>query len=175
MRHISLLLLLIVLGLSACSSTVKRPVMGERDITPIMAVQDPARLQTTVLEWGGVIVDSKNLPDTTEFQILAYPLRKSGQPNLDKNPSGRFIAVVKGYLETADYQRGRQLTLSGRLKGIRPGKVGEAAYQFPVVEVNELILWPITSESSPRTGVHFGFGAGSGGWSGGSIGIGIGF
>ena len=172
MRYLLPMLLLL---LSACSTTVQRPVMGERDITPKMAVQDPDRLQDKVIEWGGAIVNVRNLRDTTELQILAYPLRKNGQPDLDKSPAGRFIAVAKGYLETADYKPGRQVTMSGRLKAIRRGKVGEADYLFPVLELNELLLWPLPSESTPRTGVHFGFGAGSGGWSGGSIGIGIGF
>jgi len=169
------LTLMFLLLLSACSTTVQRPVMGERDVTPRMALQDPDSLQSKVLEWGGAIVESRNLPDTTELQILAYPLTKNGRPDLDESPTGRFIAVAKGYLEPADYQTGRQVTLSGTLDGIRKGKVGEADYLFPVLRLNELMLWPQPSGSTPRTGVHFGFGAGSGGWSGGSIGIGIGF
>jgi outer membrane lipoprotein len=173
MRHLPLLLL--VLMLSACSTTGERPVMGERGITPQLAALDSGQLPTTVFEWGGAIVDSRNLSATTEFQILAYPLQKNGRPDLAKKPTGRFIAVVKGYLETADYTTGRQVTLSGQLKAIRPGKVGEAEYLFPVLEANEIQLWPAPAEKPGRTGVHFGFGAGSGGWSGGSIGIGIGF
>ena len=172
MRYLTLMFLLLV---SACSTTVQRPVMGERNITPKMAVQDPDSLQAKVLEWGGAIVESRNLPDSTELQILAYPLQSNGQPDLDQSPTGRFIAVAKGYLETADYQTGRQVTMSGKLKGIRPGKVGEADYRFPVLQLDELLLWPLPSQSSTRTGVGFSFGAGSGGWSGGSIGIGIGF
>jgi outer membrane lipoprotein len=172
MRYLLPVLLLL---LSACSTTIQRPVMGERDITPQMAVQDPDPLHGKVIEWGGAVVEAHNLRDTTELQILAYPLKKNGQPDLDKSPTGRFIAVSKGYLETADYKRGRQVTMSGVLKGIRRGKVGEHDYLFPVLELNELLLWPLPSRSSSRTGVHFGFGAGSGGWSGGSIGIGIGF
>jgi outer membrane lipoprotein len=166
---------MLLLLFSACTTTIQRPVMGDRDITPKMAVEDPDRLQAKVLEWGGAIVESRNLPDTTEFQILAYPLKQNGQPDLDKSPTGRFIAVAKGYLETADYQTGRQLTLSGRLKAIRPGMVGNADYLFPVLELDEFFLWPASSQSYRRTSVHFGFGAGSGGWSGGGIGIGIGF
>jgi outer membrane lipoprotein len=173
MQSLSLLLLLLLL--TACSTTVKRPVMGERGITPQMVVQDSGRVQNIVLEWGGAIVDSHNLPDTTEFQILAFPLRNNGQPNTGASPTGRFIAVVKGYQETADYPTGRQVTLSGRLQGIRQGKVGEAAYRFPVLEANEIMRWPITGQSSGRSAVRFGIGAGSGSWSGGSIGIGIGF
>jgi outer membrane lipoprotein len=172
MRYLPLMVLLL---LSACATSGQRPVMGERDITPKMAVEDPDRLQAKVIEWGGAIVEARNLQDTTEFQILAYPLKKNGQPDLGESPTGRFIAVAKGYLETADYQTGRQLTLSGRLKGVRLGKVGAADYRFPVLQLDELLLWPLPSRSSTRTGVGFSFGAGSGGWSGGSIGIGIGF
>ena len=173
MRVIWLFILTLLLG--ACATTIHRSVMGERGIPPKEVAQHPDSVSNRVFEWGGVIVEPKNLRDSTELQILAYPLRKDGAPNLDKNPTGRFIAKAKGYLEPADYAAGRQVTLSGHLKEIRIGKVGQADYAFPVLEADEILLWPLPKEDTSRTGVHFGFGAGSGGWSGGSIGIGIGF
>jgi outer membrane lipoprotein len=167
--------LLICLALAACSSTPSRQVMGKRDITPAQAVKQFDRLKTEVLEWGGVIVESRNLEETTEIQIIAYPLQKSGRPDLDKAPISRFIAVSPGYLETADYSKGRSITLSGTLLGIRDGKVGDADYRFPLIKPNEMQLWPVetSTETDPR--VRFGIGVGTGVRTHGSIGIGIGF
>ena len=170
-----LLLLVLLFILSACTTAGKRQVMGEREISPAIVVEEGRKLPDTVLEWGGTIVDSQNLPTTTEIRILAYPLQEDGQPETEKPTTGRFIAIVHGYLETADYRAGRQVTLSGKLRGIRDGKVGEADYRFPVIEADALMLWPLPLGYPDRTGVHFGFGLGSGGWSGGSIGIGFGF
>lgn len=173
MRFISLLLLGLIL--SACSSTLERPVKGDRTITPKEVAQDSKLAKAGVVEWGGVIVEPRNLEATTEFQIIAYPLRQSGRPDLDKSPTGRFIAVSPGYLETGDYAKGRQVTLSGRIAEIRPGKVGEADYEFPIIESDDIHLWPIESNTRSKSSVRFGLGVGSGGRSGGSIGIGVGF
>lgn len=167
--------LLLCLLVVACSSTPSRKVMGERDITPEKAVQEFEQLKQTTIEWGGVIVEAKNLEDATEIQIIAYPLTKNGQPNLDKSPTGRFFAVNPGYLETADYAKGRSITLSGTLLEIREGKVGEADYRFPLLKPNEMQLWPIEIETNTEPRMHFGIGVGTGVRTHGSIGIGIGF
>ena len=151
-----------------------RPVMGERSISPREVAQDITQIKSVVVEWGGVIVETSNLETSTEIQIIAYPLKDNGRPDLDESPTGRFIAASQGYLETADYTKGRRITLSGTVSGIRQGKVGEADYTFPLVTPKELQLWPSQTTSNSKTRLHFGFGAGSGGRSGGSIGIGIG-
>ena len=149
--------------------------MGERNITPseVAIMSDPP---AATLEWGGVIVEPENLTDSTELQVIAYPLQNNGRPDLDENPVGRFIAIAPGYLETAEYHRGRQITLSGQVIGIRQGSVGEADYLFPLIEPAEIQLWPLEGSRDGRTSIHFGIGTGFGtGGSHGSIGIGVGF
>lgn len=148
--------------------------MGERSPSP-SEVAAVSALPAAVLEWGGVIVDTQNLPERTELQVIAYPLGRSGRPNLDEAPMGRFIAVTPGYLETAEYHKGRQVTLSGKVSGIRQGSVGEAEYLFPIIETAEIQLWPLEAGKAGRTSIHFGIGTGFGVGSGGSIGIGVGF
>lgn len=168
-------LLLLCLILSACSGSMQsRPVMGERSISPGKAAQDITQLKSVVIEWGGVIVETTNLETSTEIQILAYPLKENGQPNLNESPTGRFIAASQGYLESADYTKGRSITLSGTVSGIRQGKVGKADYSFPLVDPDEMQLWPVQTTPDSKSRLHFGIGLGSGGRSSGSIGIGIG-
>jgi outer membrane lipoprotein len=148
--------------------------MGDRSLSPSEAAVQSA-LPTRVLEWGGVIVDTHNLAQRTELQVIGYPLGRSGRPDLDATPVGRFITVSPGFLEPEEYRRGRQITLSGRIAGIRQGSVGEADYLFPVIESDEIHLWPLEGASSGRTSIHFGIGTGFGVGSQGSIGIGLGF
>ena len=52
--------------------------------------------ESAPVEWGGVIVSLENLSNTTELEIIAYPLTHSGQPDTDEPPEGRFIAVNGG-------------------------------------------------------------------------------
>lgn len=167
-------LLMLCLILSACSGSMQsRPIMGDRSISPLEAAQEIPQDKSVVVEWGGVIVETHNKESSTEVQVIAYPLKDNGRPDLDAPPTGRFIAVSPGYLETADYTKERTITLSGTLLGLRQGKVGEADYSFPLLNPNEMQLWPLESASKPKSRWRFGIGVGTGG-SRGSIGIGLG-
>ncbi len=145
--------------------------MGDRSITPKQAATGFQQIKETIIEWGGAIVDSHNLETTTEFQIIAYPLKKNGKPDLDASPTGRFIAIREGYVETADYSKGQRVTLSGWITGIRQGKVGEADYNFPLIQSDTMQLWPVETTSKSNSRINFGLGVGSGGQTGGSIGV----
>ncbi len=164
-----------LLLLSACASSPKVTSDAERGITPTEAVSLELSGSATPLQWGGVIVDTRNLTNSTELQVLAYPLNSSGRPDVSDSPTGRFIVQKAGYLESVDYRKGRQVTATGRLIDKRAGKVGEAAYTFPVLLADELVLWPEQNSPKATPRVNFGLGVGSGGRSWGGVGIGIGF
>ena len=91
------------------------------------------------------------------------------------SPEGRFIAKKAGYLETVDYAKGRQVTVTGNFSRVRSGEVGETPYEFPILDADEIVLWPDEGERTTKPRVNFGFGVGSGGRSWGGVGIGIGF
>lgn len=128
-----------------------------------------------ILQWGGEIIEVENFKDKTRLEILAYPLKDNGEPRTGKKPLGRFLADNNGYLEPREYLPGRRLTVSGILLGFKDGKVGDALYRYPALQVDSLTLWPEESapllERQPR--VNVGIGVGSHGRSG--VGIGIGF
>jgi outer membrane lipoprotein len=162
-------LIVITLTLQACSSQPVIPA-AERSITPRQAASMEPAAHDSVLQWGGVIIETKNLRDTTEVQILAYPLDKHGRPDTGKNTLGRFIAQQPGYLEGVEYGAGREVTARGRFSGIRQGKVADSDYPFPILHSEEIKLWPQRkSTSKPR--IRFGVGASSGSGGFGSIGI----
>jgi outer membrane lipoprotein len=166
---------LLLTGLSGCASTPKVAENAERSITPSQAASTELSANDKPLQWGGVIVETNNLSDATELQILAYPLQSNGRPDVSASPTGRFIVQRSGYLEPVDYQKGRQVTATGSLSERRQGQVGEADYTFPVLLADELVLWPEQSSRKASPRVNFGLGVGSGGRSWGGVGIGIGF
>jgi outer membrane lipoprotein len=167
--------LLSLLLLAGCASSPKVASDAERGITPKQALSQELSASATPLQWGGVIVETRNLSDATELQILAYPLKSNGQPDVSESPTGRFIAQRPGYLESVDYRKGRQVTATGSLIEKRAGRIGEADYTFPVLQADELVLWPEQSTRKANPRVNFGLGVGSGGRSWGGVGIGIGF
>ena len=128
----------------------------------------------TDVRWGGRIVTVKNLRERSLIEVLSYPLDSEGRPRSDGAPQGRFIVEKAGFVEPHEYAAGRLLEVKGRLDGFTRGRVGEAAYRYPVVLGQQLTLWPVEStvygSRTPR--INLGVGGGSGG---SGIGIGIGF
>lgn len=153
------ILLMTLLTLTACATT---PVMNTRGVnhslTPVLAANDMQAARGTRVQWGGVIVSSRNLAHATQLVILAYPLDSSGEPKPDAGPLGRFIALWSGYLETVDYAPGRWVTVVGTVNGTHTGSVGQTNYLYPVVGANQLHLWPKRGGGNTGPQVNFGVG-----------------
>jgi len=174
-RPSPIVIALLLMTLSACTTLESSAPAGNRSISPDQVVRGTFLPSTSPIEWGGVIVGLDNLKQTTELQIIAYPLMRNGQPDTDEAPMGRFIAISEGYLESGDYTRGRRVTVSGTLDSVRNGKIGQADYKFPVLITQQIHLWPKQQVGGSTPSFNFGFGVGSGGSSYGGVGVGIGF
>lgn len=155
-------LLLLVLGilLAGCARTPKFDVSDvDVHLTPAQAVAQIDGVRGRKVQWGGIIISTRNLKDTTQLEVLAYPLDGDGRPQPRETPLGRFLALHSGYLESVDYAPGRAVTVIGRLQETRAGTVGEANYVYPVVTAEQLHLWAKPGEhTEPR--FHFGIGVG---------------
>ena len=106
--------------------------------------------------WGGHIVKTENLADSTRIEIMAYPLDSSQYPDRDEEALGRFMLIHKGFLEPLTYAEGRTLTVLGKIEEKHIGKVGQSDYAYPVVVEEQHKLWP--EGGPPRTFFHFGIG-----------------
>jgi len=174
MRHFPLMVLLFLL--TACASGPDFNTMGvDPLLTPRGVTAKPQPATGKSVQWGGTIVSTANLKNSTQIEVLAYPLDSNGRPNTDGAAQGRFILERAGYLEPASYAAGRQVTVVGTVSGTRTGRVGEADYVYPVVAAKQLHLWP-QGQSLGGTSTIFGIGVGGGsGGSGGGVGVGFGF
>jgi outer membrane lipoprotein len=106
------------------------------------ALSDPEGTRNRKVLWGGVIVHTTNLKDSTQIEVLAYPVGRDGRPDPAASPLGRFLALRSGYLETGVYAPGRLLTVVGPITEVRKGQIGEAPYTYPVLATDRLHLWP---------------------------------
>lgn len=162
----------LVLGvlLSACTTPQPAP-----EQTPgIAPVSSPAGAHRVT--WGGQLIAVENRRDSTELEVLAFPLDSGGRPDTAAASVGRFVAVQAGFLDPVDYAPGRLVTATGTVGAARTGAVGGAQVRLATLDVQSLRLWP-REPAAPRV-VPFGaigIGFGSGGYSGGGLGIGIGF
>jgi outer membrane lipoprotein len=151
----------LVLLLTACATAPPLNLSGaDSTLTPDAAVANIDSARGRRVAWGGTIVATHNLKDVTEVEVLGYPLQRSGQPDVEAKALHRFLIVRTGYLESADYRPGRVVTAVGDVTGTRHGKVGEASYVYPVLQADELYLWPTENVGRGRSNVQFGIGLG---------------
>lgn len=108
--------------------------------------------------WGGVIMVTRNMPDYSEMEILSYPLDGAQRPDTGSGDQGRFLARTSRYLEGVNYAPGRRITLSGRVARTLEGKVGEAPYVFPLIQAEQMYLWPRDGDTPSSPQIHFGIG-----------------
>jgi outer membrane lipoprotein len=159
MQRILILIGTLLTGLlSSCATTPDFNLNNVvKDVPPLQAEEHFNQYRGTKVLWGGVIINSTNTKDGTQFEIVAYPLNSHMKPQTDENTQGRFIAEYGHYLETTEYSPGRRVTVVGELTKTQQGKIGETVYTYPVVHIEQLFLWPTAAER-PNTSVHFGVG-----------------
>ena len=144
--------------LAACASGPKFDAQGvDKTLTPQRAVTEIETQREARVIWGGIILSSGNLKESTQIEVLGYPLDNSFRPDINATPTGRFFVVKQAYLETADFVTGRLISVSGVLRRTHTGQIGEAAYTYPVMEPTDIYLWPRDGRE-PQSNVHFGFG-----------------
>ncbi|MCG6938057.1 MAG: Slp family lipoprotein [Gammaproteobacteria bacterium] len=146
--------------LASCATTPEfDTTQVDQSLTPRGVVAEPDESIGKTALWGGTILETRNLRDSTEIEVLAYPLNTFHRPLLDSEPLGRFIIHRTGYLEPTNYAQGRSITVLGKISGSESGKVGESTYTYAVINSEQLYLWSQNSERT-RTSLHFGVGIG---------------
>ncbi|MEP6899553.1 MAG: Slp family lipoprotein [Rhodanobacter sp.] len=154
---------LLALALVACApAPIYKTSPTAVAAVPAQVAQSPERYAGNDVVWGGRIVQVQNFADHSEVELLAYPLDSSQRPKANDSGNGRFVAVLSGYAEPLDYPAGALMTVSGRLKGSRAGKIGEADYVFPLVSVGQSHVWTADEMNKGRNNFHFGVGVGVG-------------
>jgi len=163
MHHRSLIAVLAVLAVYSLAGCAPGPLSIEGanlDITPAEARTEPSAAQGETVVWGGRIVATQNQPERTRLEIVAYPITAHAQrPNRDQEPLGRFRAYQAGYLETAAYSPGREVTVRGIVTGTEEGRIDAVTYTYPTVDIEAIKLWEPRAQvrrEEPR--FHFGFG-----------------
>lgn len=128
----------ILAGCASVPDDIKSPAPGPRLQEVRAAPED--HIGATV-RWGGTISEVSNLEDRTVIAVVARPLTRSGEPLANERPLGRFFADVERFLDPEEYRSGRRITVVGPFTGIRPAKIDQYLYDYPVVRVQNLYIW----------------------------------
>lgn len=153
----TLLNLFLFLALAACASSPLKLDGVDRALNPAMVGSEHPNIGKRVV-WGGMIIKTQPLKENTQVEILAFPVDSYGEPDRNAASLGRFLILHKGFLEPAEFAAGRWVSAVGVVGESKSGKVGEADYNFPVIQAEQLHLWPESSRSDSNTRFHFGIG-----------------
>jgi outer membrane lipoprotein len=136
-------LTLAVLALAGCT-TIPEELQGI--YPPVSPLRVEAAEFGSAVRWGGVIIDSTHSRADTCFEILSRDLDKYLRPRVEDRSGGRFIACKEGFYDPEVFARGREVTLVGRIRALEVRNVDEFEYHYPVVDVEELVLWEVREE-----------------------------
>lgn len=137
-------LTLCILLISACSNLP--PAIEDAplyDISYNQATHNIAQYKNAPVRWGGVIIDVENEQNYSIIQVLYYPLKSYGRPQLDKANEGRFLIKSPEFLDPAVYTKDTEITVAGTLTGDVERKVGNKTLRLPLISSKVIHLWPV--------------------------------
>lgn len=155
---ITIVVLLLLFMIGGCATTPAFDTNGiNRQLSPTQAADSASNSVGQRIIWGGMILSSVNLAEATQIEVLAYPLNNNHRPDPNASPLGRFLLRKDGYLETREFAEGRYISVQGHIVKTQQGKIGEKQYLYPVVESEQIFLWPKNLQETEPS-IHFGFG-----------------
>jgi outer membrane lipoprotein len=146
-RAFVFLLLSALLLTSGCATAISRDFRKTAEpplpFETLLAQPDLYKGRKVVL--GGSVLEVKNEPDMSSLTVLQTPLDMMQRPKDDDLSQGRFIIRARQFLDPEVYSKGREVTVGGSVVGSVRQPLGDREYTYPVIEAQELHLWPIPS------------------------------
>ena len=151
--------LFFVVSVAGCASSPFNLDSVNFKITP-ESVQKSNQVVGAHVLWGGLIVNTQNLKDSTLIEVLSYPIDNYGEPYRDDKAGARFLLLHPGFIDPAEFAPGRWVSAVGLLAENQQGKVGDTEYIYPVVKIEQVHLWAEQLENENGVRFHFGIGIG---------------
>ncbi|WP_348631402.1 Slp family lipoprotein [Pasteurella sp. WM03] len=138
------LFLTALLGLTACVSAPKGLETENFTRTDLMQIQtQDYACACHHIRLGGKVIRATALENQTELEILNLPVSSlNAKPLLEAHSNGRFIAYIEGFIDP-EVVKNQYITLGGILKKQQVGKVDQAEYVYPVINVKNYRLWKV--------------------------------
>jgi outer membrane lipoprotein len=151
----------IIMVMIGCASGISQQSRSKVTYTGTFSAlqKTPDAYKGEVIMFGGRIIETKASSPLSELIVLQLALGSSGQPVDPDQSEGRFIVQSKQLLDPAVYQKDMLLTIAGTLKGSKLLSIGGFKYNYPLIELIEIKLWPKGMQTRPA--IHFGIGVGT--------------
>lgn len=121
------------------SEVYRREARTDIDFSTVLS--NPAAYSGTVVIWGGEIIRTVNTDGQSEITVLQTPLDGREMPMSDVHSQGRFIVKDNHFLDPVVYAKGRKITVAGVLAGAEQRTLGRSAYNYPLINADEIHLW----------------------------------
>jgi outer membrane lipoprotein len=140
-----LALLVLVVAAAGCATTapIRQEIKAQAtpvDFSELATNPDKFKGETVIL--GGQIIKTTPTADGTLLTVLETKTKDAERPGGREATQGRFMALAKGFLDPQVYSEGRQVTVAGKVAGKRMDKVGELEYAYPLINADQVYLWP---------------------------------
>lgn len=149
-----------LLGLVGCAPVLSQKVLKQAgepvDFADLQA--HPESWQGKVVILGGTLLQVHEEPGGSVLEILERPLDYRLRPIPGDLSRGRFLVRLAGEADSRVWTPGRWLTLAGRVVGVETRPIGQTAYRYPVMTLEEVHLGPRPGEPVHRPWVFFGIG-----------------
>ncbi len=135
-------LILIIMTLLGCAHVISKEIRERVDkgVNPEALLKDPESYKGKFIILGGVIISSRNTDEGTYLEVLERPLDSLERPEATDKSRGRFIILYEGYLDSAVYSKGREVTVAGEVMGKMARPLGEMEYPYLLIKSKELHL-----------------------------------
>ena len=143
----SVIAIITFLLLSGCASVP--PILATPEDTPLSSYEDVVLNQAqvdSVARWGGVIAHVDNTATGSVIEMVHFPLKSSGRPNLSRASIGRFKVFVDGFIDPLVFKQERVLSVLGTVGEPVEGSVSEQVYVYPSLHATGYYLWEDVEE-----------------------------
>ena len=143
-RKAILFLTALLLGVSGCMAPPAGLEKARFQLTSFAEIKDDDfHCQCKTIRLAGRVMKVTVQPQQTKVEILSLPVSPlAAKPMLDATPNGRFIAYFHGLIEP-EMLKEQFITLGGILTKRESGKIDQADYVYPVVNVQQYRLWKL--------------------------------
>ncbi|MGH9199533.1 MAG: Slp family lipoprotein, partial [Acidimicrobiia bacterium] len=98
------------------------------EITPKSAGDDMLGQR---VRWGGQITTSRISEQESCFEVLAVELDVKARPRWDNTSQGSFFVCLPGFYDSAIYESGRVITVTGTVRAIESQKAADRSELLP--------------------------------------------
>ena len=140
-------LVLLLLLISGCAPVISLELRAKVDpsLTFREVLQTPDAYQGKIVLWGGEIIQVMPQNGTTGFKVLQMPLGWREKPIGASGSEGKFLVLVKEFVDLSVFQNGKKITVAGKIEGAaRKGEIkslSDTDYEYPLILSKEIHLW----------------------------------